>query len=124
MRIALYFLFYYSLLFWYAIHLNIGDFEVLSLQNSNLINYISNFFFSFFGSNNFSLRLPSLILSLFSVILYYKIAKYYLKSQREINFTLIIFSLMPGFIIASLLYNKSIYLIFITLLFIYAFYFI
>jgi hypothetical protein len=121
MRIALYFLFYYSLLFWYAIHLNIGDFEVLSLQNSNLINYISNFFFSFFGSNNFSLRLPSLILSLFSVILYYKIAKYYLKSQREINFTLIIFSLMPGFIIASLLYNKSIYLIFLTLLFIYAF---
>jgi len=121
MRIAIYFLFYYSLLFWYAINLNIGDFEVLSLQNSNLINYISNFFFSLFGKTNFSLRLPSLIFSFFSIILYYKIAKFYLKSEREVNFTLIIFSLMPGFIIASLLYDKSIYLIFLTLLFIYTF---
>jgi len=117
----LYFLFYYIFLFWYAIHLNIGDFEVVYLQNHSLMNYISNFFFSIFGKNNFSLRLPSLIFSIFSVVLYKKIVVYYFKSQKEVNLTLIIFSLMPGFIIASLLYNKSIFLIFLTLLFIYAF---
>jgi len=117
----LYFLFYYIFLFWYAIHLNIGDFEVLYLQNHNLMNYISNFFFSIFGKNNFSLRLPSLIFSIFSIFLYKEIANYYFKSKKEVNLILIIFSLMPGFIIASLLYNKSIFLIFLTLLFIYAF---
>lgn len=121
MNIRIYFLFYYIFLFWYAIHLNIGDFEVSYLQNSNLINYVSNFFFSILGKSNFSLRLLSLIFSFFSILLYAKIAKHYFKSTKEINFTLIIFSLMPGFIIASLFYNKSIYLIFLTLLFIYTF---
>jgi 4-amino-4-deoxy-L-arabinose transferase-like glycosyltransferase len=121
MKIKIYFLFYYIFLIWYAIHLNIGDFEVSYLETDSLINHISNFFFSIFGKNNFSLRFPSIILSFFSILLYEKIAKYYFKSQKEINFTLIIFSLIPGFIIASLLYNKSIYLIFLTLLFIYSF---
>jgi len=117
----LYFLLYYLFLIYYGLNLNIGDFEVLYLQNHNLMNYISNFFFSIFGKNNFSLRLPSLIFSIFSLVLYQKIAEYYFKSQKEVNLTLIIFSLMPGFIIASLLYNKSVFLIFLTLFFIYTF---
>ena len=121
MRIKVYFLFYYIFLFWYAIYLNIGNFEISYLQNSNLLNHISTLFFSILGKNNLSLRFPNLIFSFFSILLYAKIAKYYFKSTEEINFTLIIFSLMPGFIIASLLYNKSIYLIFLTLLFIYTF---
>ena len=92
MRIKVYFLFYYIFLFWYAIYLNIGNFEISYLQNSNLLNHISTLFFSILGKNNLSLRLPNLNFSFFSILLYAKIAKYYFKSTEEINFTLIIFS--------------------------------
>ena len=117
----IYFFVYYSFLFFYAIHLNIGDLEIEYLSKNYPITYIENIFFDLFGKSNLILRLPSIILSIFSIFLYYKISQKYLKKQKDIYFSTIIFSLMPGFIIASLLFNKSIYLILLVLIFIYSF---
>jgi len=116
----LYFLVYYLFLFFYANYMDIGDLEIDYLSKNYPITYIENIFLSF-GHTNLLLRLPSLILSIFSIFLYYKISQKYLKKEKDIYFATIIFSLMPGFIIASLLFNKSIYLIFLVLIFIYSF---
>jgi len=121
MILSFYFIIYYIFLILYGLNLNVGTFEIYYLEHNYLINHISNFLFAIFGKNNFSLRLPSIIFSFFSILLYKKIADYYFKSIKEVNLTIIIFSLIPGFLIASLLYNKSIILIFLTLLFIYTF---
>jgi len=121
MRVIIYFVVYYLFLFYYASNLHIGDLEVEYLSKNYPITYIENIFLYLFGKSDFTLRLPSLILSIVSIFLYYQISKKYLKKQTDIYFSLIIFSLMPGFIIASLLFNKSIYIIFLVLLFIYAF---
>ncbi len=116
----LYFLVYYLFLFFYASYMDIGDVEVDYLTKNYPMTYIENIFLSFSHTNLF-LRLPSLILSIFSIFLYYKISQKYLKKEKDIYFATIIFSLMPGFIIATLLFNKSIYLIFLVLIFIYSF---
>ena len=116
----LYFLVYYLFLFFYANYMDIGNLEVNYLSKNYPITYIENIFLSF-GHTNLLLRLPSLILSIFSIFVYYKISQKYLKKEKDIYFATIIFSLMPGFIIASLLFNKSIYLIFLVLIFIYTF---
>jgi hypothetical protein len=121
MRVIIYFVVYYLFLFYYASNLHIGDLEVEYLSKNYPITYIENIFLYFFGNSDLSLRLPSLILSIISIFLYYQISKKYLKKQTDIYFSVVIFSLMPGFIIASLLFNKSIYIIFLVLLFIYAF---
>lgn len=68
-----------------------------------------------------ALRFPSLITGFLSVILFYKIAQINLKKEREIVFATYIFMLIPGMIISSVIVNKSVYLIFLTLLFIYTY---
>jgi len=117
----LYFLVYYNFLFFYGSNMDIGDLEIKYLYCNYPITFIENIFLYFFGHSNFILRLPSLLLSIFSIFLYYQISKKYLKKELDIYFSVILFSLMPGFMIASLLFNKSIYLIFLTLIFIYSF---
>ena len=116
-----YLIFYYSFLFIYSNYLNIGNLEIYYLSQNYPITYIEKIFLETFGNNNFILRLPSLILSIISIYLYYNISKKYLKKDTDVYLSVIIFSLIPGFIISSLLFNKSIYLIFLVLLFLYTF---
>ena len=101
--------------------MDIGSLEVEYLNKNYPISILENTILSIFGNDNLSLRLPSLILSIFSIFLYYKISQKYLKKANDVYLSTFIFSLMPGFIIASLLFNKSIYMIFLVLLFIYTF---
>ena len=117
----LYLFIFYSFLIVYANYMDIGDLEVRYLSLNYPITFIEDIFLNFLGNSNLSLRAPSLILSIFSIFLYYQISKKYLKKEFDVYLSVILFSLMPGFIIASLLFNKSIYLIFLTLIFIYSF---
>ena len=119
--VILYFIFYYSFLLFYSNYLNIADFEILTLQNKSLFSVFQNYIFNLFGKSNITLRLPSIILSIFSLFFYYKISEKYLKKRGDIYFSIIIFSLIPGFLFASILFNKAIYIIFFTLLFLYTF---
>ena len=119
--VILYFIFYYSFLLFYSNYLNIADFEILTLQNDSLFSVFQNYIFNLFGKSNITLRVPSIILSIFSLFFYYKISEKYLKKRGDIYFAIIIFSLIPGFLFASILFNKAIYIIFFTLLFLYTF---
>ena len=120
-KLVFFFIFFYLFLFSYATFMDIGSLEIIYLQHNYPITFIENIFLNIFGHNNFALRLPSLILSILSIFLYYQISKKYLKTATDIYLSTLVFALMPGFIIASLLFNKSIYLIFLVLFFIYLF---
>jgi hypothetical protein len=120
MRLLIFFVFYYLFLFWYGINfLSFSLVEVESINKFWPLRYIFELSIFLFGKTDIALRLPSLLFSVLSVILFYSISKFYFKKQSDLFFATIIFSLIPGFIISSLIVNKSIYLIFLTLLFIY-----
>ena len=120
MRLILFYLFYYLFLLWYGVNfLSFSIVEVESIKKFPLLNYILEFSISIFGKNDFALRLPSIIFSILSVLLFYNLSNSFFKKKNDIYFSTIIFSLIPGFIISSLIINKSIYLLFFTLLFIY-----
>ena len=120
MRIFLFLFFYYSFLLWYGIEfLSFSIVEVKSIQYFWPLKYILHFSFSLFGHNDFALRFPQIVISFLSSVLFLKISEDYFEKRSDIFFNLVIFLLIPGFIISSLIVNKSIYLIFCTLLFIY-----
>ncbi|MEO1923136.1 MAG: hypothetical protein ABGX25_01305, partial [Nautiliaceae bacterium] len=120
MKIFFFLLFYYSFLLWYGIEfLSFSIVEVKSIEHFWPLEYILQFSFSLFGHNDFALRLPQIIISFLSSVLFLKISEDYFEKRSDIFFNLVIFLLIPGFIISSLIVNKSIYLLFCTLLFIY-----
>ena len=120
MKFIVYFLVYFIFFGFYISNLHIGDFETKYLFTSFAISKVESISTLLFGNNDFAFRFPSLFLSFLSLVLYYKISQKFLK-PKDIFLSLVIFSLIPGFIIASILVNKSIYLIFMVLLFLYLF---
>ncbi|GAX88073.1 conserved hypothetical protein [Lebetimonas natsushimae] len=114
-------IFYFFLLFYSINYLSFSFVEIDGIHHFPLLNHILNISFLLFGKNDFALRLPSLFTGFLSVILFYKIAQIKLKRDKERIFATYIFMLIPGMIISSVIVNKSVYLIFLTLLFIYTY---
>jgi len=111
---------FYLFLFWYGVSfLSFSIVDVRSIDHFPILNYILKISFLFFGKNDFALRLPGIIAGFASTILFYKITRFYLKKEKDLFFATLIFMLIPGLIISSLIVNKSVYIIFLTLLFVY-----
>jgi hypothetical protein len=112
--------FFYSFLLWYGVNfLSFSIVDVRSIDHFPVLNYILNFSFFLFGKNDFALRIPEIIFGFCSVLLFYKLTEFYLKKEKDKFFAAVIFMLIPGMIISSIIVNKSVYLIFLTLLFVY-----
>jgi len=108
---------YYIFLYWYGVNfLSFSIFEAESIDKF----WILKIFFEYIPKNDYILRLIPISFSFFSFLLYLKITKFYLK-EKYTYFAGLTFIFLPGFIISSLIINKSIFLIFITFLFIYFF---
>ncbi|WP_373036663.1 hypothetical protein [Sulfurimonas sp.] len=75
----------------------------------------------FFGSNDFALRLPMIILHLMSAYLLYKISKKYLKDRRNRLWLVLIFVLLPGVISSAIIVESAGLIIFGLLLFVYVY---
>ncbi|MEO1927959.1 MAG: glycosyltransferase family 39 protein [Nautiliaceae bacterium] len=88
------------------------------MESFPFIKYILDFSVYIFGHNDVAVRLPGVLVSAFSLYFFYKIALFYLKRKDALLATYLYF-LIPGVIVSSLIINKAIYLIFLTLLFIY-----
>lgn len=73
----------------------------------------------FFGQNDFTLRLPMLILHIASVLLLYKISKKYVKIKRNRLWLILIFVLLPGTLSSAIIVNEAGLIIFGLLLFVY-----
>jgi hypothetical protein len=123
MRILFFYIGYYLFLLWYGVNfLSFSFVEAKSIEKFWPLKYILNFSFFLFGKNDFALRFPEIFFSFFSLMLFYNISSFYLKKNKDLIMSVVIFSLIPGFIISSLIVNKSVYLLFLTLLFIYSYF--
>jgi len=96
---------------YYEAALLYGDFSVLK--------YIVKVSLFLFGQNDFALRLPMVIMHLFSALLLYKISKKYVKQDRNRVWLVIIFVLLPGVMSSALIVNEAGLIIFGLFLFIY-----
>ena len=90
-----------------------GEFSFLQL--------IVNTSLFFFGQNDFALRLPMILLHLFSIVLLNEISKKYVPSAKNRLWLILAFVLLPGVVSSSLIVNSAGLLIFGILLFAYVY---
>jgi hypothetical protein len=115
-------IFFYIFLLFYSVNfLSFSFVEVESIERFPFLKDILNFSFFIFGKNDFALRFPSIFVGFLSVLMFYNLAQNKLKKEKEVIFATYLFMLIPGMIISSVIVNKAVYLIFLTLIFIYAF---
>jgi hypothetical protein len=93
--------------------------SLLYFNNHSLISFLANFSTQLFGHNDIALRLPMILLHIFSVLLLYKISFFYIKKERERILLIFIYILLPGVISSALILNAAGMVLFFTLLFIY-----
>ncbi|MGB7401864.1 MAG: glycosyltransferase family 39 protein [Arcobacter sp.] len=111
---------FFVVLIFVANSLSISYNESLNvLVNKSVLSYITKSSTYFFGNNDISIRLPFIILYVFSVILMYLLTKDYFKKEIDRLFNILIFMFLPGVVSASLLINSSIVVIFCTLVYLY-----
>jgi hypothetical protein len=83
-----------------------------------VVGHLAWFSTALFGQNDVALRLPMILLHVWSVYLLYKISAYYLKEERDKLILLFIYVLLPGTISAALLLNSAGLVIAATFLFV------
>ena len=87
--------------------------------NTSILSYITKVSLYVFGQNDIALRIPFIILYIFSVLLMYRITDNYFKYKSDRFISIIIFMFLPGILSASLLVNSAILVTFFTLLYLY-----
>jgi hypothetical protein len=102
------------------ISISIYEAQIL-YQEYSFVSMVARFFISLFGSNDYALRLPFLVIHIFSLWLVYKISKEYLKQKKDRLYSLAIFALLPGVNSAAIMLNSAGFVIFFTLIYIFAF---
>ena len=85
----------------------------------SIAGYLSHLFVSLFGQNDIALRLPMIILHLFSVLLLYKISERYLEKERDRIILVVIYMILPGINSAALLVHATGFVLFALFLFVY-----
>jgi len=92
MRLLIFFIFYYLFLLWYGVNfLSFSIIEFEALDKFWLLKNIINLSITFFGKNDFSIRLPQILFSSLSVILFYNISKKFFNKKNDIYAAVIIF---------------------------------
>ncbi len=113
-------LIHFSILLYLANSFSISyDEAEIYFNQNNILAYITNFFTTVFGQNDFALRLPFILFYAGSSILLYLLTDDYFKSQWDRVISTAIFMMLPGVNSAALLVNESIIVIFGTLLYLY-----
>lgn len=110
------------ILFFQTSELSISSYETNILYGDfSFLQLITNISLNIFGHNDLSLRLPMMILHLFSVILLYLNSSKYLKYENDKLWLILIFILLPGIISSALQINSAGLLIFGLFLIVYSY---
>ena len=75
--------------------------------DTSALQLIIRLFLYLFGENDFALRLPMILMHTISALLLYKLSDKYLSSQRNKNWLLLIFVLLPGVMSSALVVNDA-----------------
>ena len=108
------------LLFFQIDNLSISSSEAYILYEENsFLSVIFNLFISVFGSNDYTLRIPIILLHILSVFLFYSISTQYLKNTRDRLWLLLLYVMLPGTLSASLVLSHAIIVLFGLMLFVF-----
>ncbi|MFA7070441.1 MAG: hypothetical protein WC144_06335 [Sulfurimonas sp.] len=91
----------------------------LFFDGSGFSRYLANLSTAIFAQNDYALRVPTIILHLFSAILLYLNSKNYLKEQKHRVYLVLFFILTPGVISSAILLSSAGFVIFALLFLVY-----
>lgn len=89
---------------------------ILYFENKSLISKLSNLSTSFFGKNDYSLRIPNIVFFILNLTLVYLISNKILKYKKDSILCVLIYTLIPGVIMQGTLLNESCLILFVVLL--------
>ena len=116
------FLFFYiaaSAILMFATPFTQAEANLIFNNNFTLTNLIINFLYPQIDNN--LIRLPFFVLSLISLLIFYKIIKSYFKKEEFIYLTLFVYLLTPGLFLSFIIVNYATIPILLTLIFIFAY---
>jgi 4-amino-4-deoxy-L-arabinose transferase-like glycosyltransferase len=108
------------ILLFFTTQLSVSYYEAnIFFNKSNLLHYIINFFTTLFGQNDFSLRLPMILMHSIGAFLYYDISKPLFKKPTDQVWNLLVYLLLPGINSAAIMVDGAGLVLFLLLLFLY-----
>ncbi|EQB40187.1 hypothetical protein M947_03960 [Sulfurimonas hongkongensis] len=93
--------------------------SMILYEEFSFLSFLANISIYFFGTNDFALRLPMIILHLLSAMLLYKISKEYVQKEKIRLWLVFVFVLLPGVVSSAIILNNAGFIIFGLLLFVY-----
>ncbi len=84
---------------------------------NSFLHYLTHFFTSIFGQNDYALRLPLLLFHIANIFLIYEVGRFFVKKDSDALFSAFIYALLPGVDIGAVLVNNVTIVVFFTLLF-------
>jgi len=93
--------------------------SVILYDELSFLSLLAKISIYFFGANDFALRLPMIILHLFSAVLLYKISKEYVQKEKNRLWLILVFVLLPGVVSSAIILNNAGLIIFGLLFFVY-----
>jgi len=121
---------FYTVLFVYSgilvlvansLGLSLKETNIFYNENNSILWYITHISTHFLGTNNIGIRLPFIIIYIFTVILAFLLSDDYFSRPSDRLISIFIFMLLPGLVSASLLIDISIIVVWCVLLYLYLF---
>jgi hypothetical protein len=107
-------------LFLESSEVSVSSAEAYLLYNENSpLAYLLNSFLERFGSSDYLLRFPFIIMHLLSALMLYSISEKYLKSEKNRLWLFVMFLLLPGTVSSAIVVSHAGFIIFGLLLYIY-----
>ncbi|MFT7861100.1 MAG: hypothetical protein ABXS93_09250 [Sulfurimonas sp.] len=108
------------ILFFQIGNLSVASSETYILyQEHSFLSSFFNLLFSLFGTNDYVLRVPIIILHLLTALLFYAIANKYLKRDRDRLWLLLLFVMLPGTLSAAIVLSHAFIVLFGLMLYVY-----
>ncbi|WP_304546476.1 hypothetical protein [Sulfurimonas microaerophilic] len=109
-----------TILFFQIDNLSISSAETYILYEENsYLSSLFNFLLSTFGSNDYTLRIPIILIHLISTLLFYEISKKYVTTTRNRLWLLLLYVMLPGTLSAAIVLSHAFLILFGLMLFIY-----
>lgn len=109
-----------TILFFQISNLSISSSELdLIYKEHSYISYLYHTLFNLFGSNDYTLRIPIIVMHIIDVYLFYEISKKYIKLQRERIWLILLFVMLPGTLSSALVLSHASFVLLGILFYIY-----
>ncbi|QOP40795.1 hypothetical protein FJR03_03170 [Sulfurimonas marina] len=109
-----------TILFFQIDNLSVSSAETYILYEENsFLSSLFNFLLATFGNNDYTLRIPIILIHLISTLLFYEISKKYVATTRNRLWLLLLYVMLPGTLSAAIVLSHAFLILFGLLLFIY-----